>query len=82
VRKDHPPRAIRAMLDEVLTQLSRRFDTMYASEGRGFNPLNRHHFDDRRSSRLIALSQNWSAAGDGTCSSSTVMPCFLSILVK
>jgi hypothetical protein len=35
-----------------------------------------------RSSRFIAFSQNWSAAGVGTCRSSTVMPCFLSILVK
>jgi len=26
VRKDHPLRAIRVMVDEVLTQLSRRFD--------------------------------------------------------
>ena len=34
VRKDHPLRAIRAMVDEVLQQLSRRFDTMYASTGR------------------------------------------------
>jgi transposase len=34
VRKDHPLRAIRAMVDEVLTQMSRRFDTMYASVGR------------------------------------------------
>lgn len=34
VRKDHPLRAIRAMVDEVLTQLSRRFDTMYANVGR------------------------------------------------
>ncbi len=34
VRKDHPLRAIRMMVDEVLTQLSRRFDTMYASVGR------------------------------------------------
>jgi transposase len=34
VRKDHPLRAIRTMVDEVLTQLSRRFDTMYASAGR------------------------------------------------
>jgi transposase len=34
VRKDHPLRAIRAMVDEVLTQLSRRFDQMYASAGR------------------------------------------------
>ena len=34
VRKDHPLRAIRAMVDEVLRQLSRRFDTMYASTGR------------------------------------------------
>jgi transposase len=34
VRKDHPLRAIRTMVDEVLTQLSRRFDTMYASVGR------------------------------------------------
>src|SRR5712675_38890 len=34
VRKDHPLRAIRAMVDEVLTQLSRRFDTMCASVGR------------------------------------------------
>ena len=34
VRKDHPLRAIRAMVDEVLTQLSRRFDRMYASAGR------------------------------------------------
>jgi transposase len=34
VRKDHPLRAIRTMVDEVLTQLSRRFDTMYARIGR------------------------------------------------
>jgi len=34
VRKDHPLRAIRIMVDEVLTQLSRRFDGMYATVGR------------------------------------------------
>jgi transposase len=34
VRKDHPLRSIRTMVDEVLTQLSRRFDTMYARVGR------------------------------------------------
>jgi transposase len=34
VRKDHPLRAIRTMVDEVLTQLSRRFEQMYASVGR------------------------------------------------
>ena len=34
VRKDHPLRTIRTMVDEVLTQLSRRFDSMYASAGR------------------------------------------------
>ena len=30
VRKDHPLRVVRAMVDEVLKQLSRRFDAMYA----------------------------------------------------
>src|SRR5690349_10181908 len=34
VRKDHPLRAIRMMVDEVLGQLSPRFDTMYARIGR------------------------------------------------
>ena len=34
VRKDHPLRAIRVMVDEVLNQLSRRFDRMYACVGR------------------------------------------------
>src|SRR5438034_8351473 len=34
VRKDHLLRAIREMVDEVLTQLSRRFDGMYATVGR------------------------------------------------
>jgi transposase len=34
VRKDHPLRAIRAMVDEALKQLSRRFDAMYARVGR------------------------------------------------
>jgi transposase len=34
VRKDHPLRSIRAMVDEVLGQLSRRFDKMYARVGR------------------------------------------------
>jgi transposase len=34
VRKDHPLRAIRAMVDEVLSELSRRFDSMYARVGR------------------------------------------------
>ena len=34
VRKDHPLRAIRTMVDEVLGTLSPQFDHMYASEGR------------------------------------------------
>jgi len=34
VRKDHPLRAIRTMVDGVLSQLSRRFDSMYARVGR------------------------------------------------
>ena len=34
VRKDHPLRTVRAMVDEVLQQLSRRFDAMYAKVGR------------------------------------------------
>jgi transposase len=34
VRKDHPLRSVRAMVDEVLKQLSRRFDAMYAKVGR------------------------------------------------
>jgi len=41
VRKDHPLRAIRPMVDEVLKQLSPRFDTMYAKVGgwRSFSHL-------------------------------------------
>ena len=34
VRKDHPLRAIRAMVDEALDQMSGRFDSMYAQTGR------------------------------------------------
>jgi transposase len=34
VRQDHPLRAIRTMVDEVLRVLSPQFDRMYASEGR------------------------------------------------
>jgi transposase len=34
VRKDHPLRTIRAMVDEILKQLSPRFDAMYAKVGR------------------------------------------------
>jgi transposase len=34
VRKDHPLRAIRTMVDEVLRSLSPQFSRMYASEGR------------------------------------------------
>src|SRR5881409_4281171 len=34
VRKDHPLRAIREMVDVVLSQLSRSFDSMYAKVGR------------------------------------------------
>jgi transposase len=34
VRPDHPLRAIREMVDVVLSQLSRSFDTMYAKVGR------------------------------------------------
>jgi hypothetical protein len=34
VRKDHPLHVIRAMVDEVLTQLSRQFDTLYDRVGR------------------------------------------------
>ncbi len=34
VRPDHPLRMIRAMVDEVLSGMSRRFDSMYAKVGR------------------------------------------------
>jgi hypothetical protein len=34
VRKDHPLRAIRAMVDEVLARLSPQFDAMYAGVGK------------------------------------------------
>src|SRR5579863_7586064 len=34
VRKDHPLRAVRAMVDEILRALSPEFDRMYASDGR------------------------------------------------
>jgi transposase len=34
VRKDHPLRAIRVMVDEVLAQMSGSFDAMYADAGR------------------------------------------------
>src|SRR4029077_12182829 len=34
VRKDHPLRPIRDMVDRVLKELSRRFDKMYAKVGR------------------------------------------------
>ncbi len=34
MRKDHPLRTIRAMMDEILSQLSRQFDRMYARVGR------------------------------------------------
>lgn len=34
VRKDHPPRAMQTMVDEVLQALSPRFARMYAREGR------------------------------------------------
>src|ERR1700690_4339957 len=34
VRKDHPLRSIRTMVDEILKQLSPRFDKMYAKVGR------------------------------------------------
>src|ERR1700761_5544606 len=34
VRKDHPPRAVRAMTDEILREMSPVFDSMYAKTGR------------------------------------------------
>src|SRR5262245_20488262 len=34
VPKDHPPRAIRAMVDAALSELRRQFDPIYASNGR------------------------------------------------
>src|SRR3954464_6023301 len=34
VRRDHPLRAIRAMSDKALSQMSARFDEMYANTGR------------------------------------------------
>src|SRR6266853_3811418 len=34
VRNDHPLRAVRTMVDEVLDELSPLFETMYASTGR------------------------------------------------
>ena len=34
VRTDHPLRAMRAMADQVLREMSERFDAMYAKTGR------------------------------------------------
>ena len=34
VRKDHPLRAIRALADQALGNMSKRFDVMYAKTGR------------------------------------------------
>jgi hypothetical protein len=34
VRKDHPLRAVRAMTDEILREMSPVFDSMYAQRGR------------------------------------------------
>jgi len=45
VRKDHPLRAIRTMVDEVLRALSPDFDRMYAQQGR--RRLRRRSFCER-----------------------------------
>jgi transposase len=41
IPKDHPLRAIRALVDEVLTDLSREFDRLYATMGRPSIPPER-----------------------------------------
>jgi transposase len=38
VPKDHPLRAIRTLVDEVLRELSPRFSRIYSSQGRPFHP--------------------------------------------
>ena len=60
VRKDHPLRAVRAMVDEVLKQLSPRFDAMYAKVGRPSIPPEQvlraqllEMLDSIRSERLV-----------------------------
>lgn len=57
---DHPLRAIRPLVDEVLRSLSRRFDTLYAHTGRPSIPPERllralllQLFDSIRSERLL-----------------------------
>ena len=41
VRANHPLRAIRAMVDEALQKMSKRFDAIYAKTGRPFIPPER-----------------------------------------
>jgi transposase len=41
IPKDHPLRAIRALVDEVLTDMSREFDRLYATMGRPSIPPER-----------------------------------------
>ena len=41
VRANHPLRAIRAMADEALQKMSKRFDAIYAKTGRPFIPPER-----------------------------------------
>ena len=41
VPSDHPLRAIRALVDEVLREMSREFDTLYATIGRPSVPPER-----------------------------------------
>src|ERR1700677_12391 len=69
VRKDHPLRAIRVMVDEILAQLSRRFDSMYASAGRPSIPPEKllraqllQMLDSIRSERLPMLARHFGCA--------------------
>src|SRR5215468_1426103 len=41
IPKDHPLRAIRALVDDVLTDMSREFDRLYAATGRPSIPPER-----------------------------------------
>ena len=81
VRKDHPLRAIRLMVDEILAQLSRRFDSMYASAGRPSIPPEKllraqllQMLYSIRSARLLMEEIDYSVRRPRRVSQKTVIP--------
>ena len=73
IPQDDPLRAIRALVDEILREMSREFNGLYARVGRPSIPLERQFLRSRAKSLIaVDFSSRSTRSGCGSCTCCSV----------